>query len=120
VEITLNVVGVPPRHAVIAWQEGTVGGQPLASALPAHHMAAIAGRVSSLWPPGPYALASAAAQIAEGLCSGSRRQFSCFVDSGRGRIAALPVELRRGGIKRVLDPSLTSAERTALETSLGA
>ena len=48
-----------------------------------------------LWPPGPYALASAAARVAEALCSGSRRQYSCFVDVGRGRIAAMPVVLTR-------------------------
>ncbi len=118
VEISLDVFGIPPRHAVIAWHEGTISGQPITGALGAHEIAALSSRVSSLWPPGPYALASAAARVAEGVCVGSRRRDSCFVDTGRGRIAAMPVELQPGGIKRILEPSLSSVERTALETSL--
>lgn len=119
VEITLNVVGVPPKHAVIAWEEATVSGQPLTAVMGAHEIAALTARIPGLWPPGPYALASAAARVAEALCSGSRRQFSCFVDAGRGKIAALPVELRAGGIKRVMHPTLTTLERTALDNALG-
>jgi malate dehydrogenase len=119
-EITLNVYGVPPGHAVAAWQEGSVSGQPLPDVMGAHEIAAIAARIPSLWPPGPYALASAAARVAEALCSGSRRQYCCFVDTGSGRIGAMLVELKPGGIKRVLEPSLTAQERTALDNALGA
>jgi malate dehydrogenase len=118
VEISLDVFGVPPRHAVIAWHEGTISGQPITGALGAHEIAALSSRVGSLWPPGPYALASAATRVAEAVCFGSRRRYSCFVDTGRGRIAAMPVELQPGGIKRVVEPSLSSVERTALETAL--
>ena len=118
VEISLNVVGIPPRNLVIAWQEGSVSGQPLTSVMAAHEIAALSARVPSLWPPGPYALASAAARITEAVCCGSRRQFSCFVDVGRGRITAMPVELKRGGIDRIIEPSLTSQERTALENAI--
>jgi malate dehydrogenase len=118
VEITLNVAGVPPRQAVVAWQEATVSGQPLSSVMAAHDIAGLTARIPTLWPPGPFALASAASRVAEALCHGSRRQHSCFVDAGRGRIAALPVVIGRGGVKRVLEPVLTSAERTLLETSL--
>ena len=117
VEILVTVVGVPPRDAVIAWQEGSVSGQPLPSVMGAHEIAALSARIPSLWPPGPYALASAAARVAEAVCFGSRRQYSCFVDVGRGRVAAMPVELRRGGISRILEPSLTSQERTALDNA---
>jgi malate/lactate dehydrogenase len=83
----------------------------------AHQIAALSARVPTLWPPGPYALASAAARIAEAVCLGSRRQYSCFVDVGRGRIAAMPVELRRGGINRIIEPFLTAQERTALDNA---
>lgn len=118
VEISLDVFGIPPRQAVIAWHEGTISGQPLTSVMGAHQIAALSSRVDGLWPPGPYALASAAARVAEALCVGSRRRYSCFVDAGRGRIAAMPVELQPGGIKRVVEPSLSAVERTALETAL--
>jgi malate dehydrogenase len=117
VEISLSVVGVPPRDVVVAWQEGAIAGQPLTAVMAAHELAALSARVASLWPPGPYALASAAARVAEAVCIGSRRQYSCFVDVGRGRVTAMPVELRRGGIKRIVEPALTSQERTALENA---
>ena len=117
VDISLNVAGLPPRDIVIAWQEGSVAGQPLTSAMAAHDIAALSARVPSLWPPGPYALASAAARVTEAVCLGSRRQFSCFVDVGRGRITAMPVELKAGGINRIIEPSLTAQERTLLENA---
>lgn len=119
VEISLTVVGVPPRQGVVTWQEATVSGQPLPSVMPAHEIAGLTARMAGLWPPGAYALGSAAARVAEALCHGSRRQFSCFVDAGRGTIVAMPVVLGRGGVKQVLQPVLTSAERTLLETALG-
>ena len=117
-EVSLQVLGVPPRNVVVAWQEGTVSGQPLTSVMGAHEIAALSSRIAGLWPPGPYALASAAARVAEALCSGSRRQYSCFVDVGRGRIAAMPVVLTRGGLARIVDPALSAQERTLLENAL--
>ena len=117
VEVSLNVAGVPPRDVVIAWQEGSVSGQPLNQVMAAHDMAALSARVPGLWPPGPYALASAAARVTEAACLGSRRQFSCFVDVGRGKVTAMPVELNRGGIKRIVEPALTAQERTALDNA---
>lgn len=118
VEICLNVFGVPPRHAVVTWHEATVSGQPLTSVMGAHQIAAVAARLPGLWPPGPYALASAGARVAEALCNGSRRQYSCFVDLGRGRVGAVPVELERGGVKRIVEPALTTLEQTSLDTAL--
>jgi malate dehydrogenase len=118
VEVSLDVVGIPPRDLVVAWQEASVSSQPLASVMAAHDIAALSARVPSLWPPGPYALGAAGARVAEALCVGSRRQYSCFVDLGRGRVAAMPVEIERGRIKRVIEPALTRQERTALENAV--
>jgi malate dehydrogenase len=118
VEVSLSVVGVPPKHAVIAWEEASVSGQPLTAAIPPHEIAALSARVTGLWPPGPYALGSATAQVVEALCNGSRRRHSCFVDIGRGRIVAMPVELGPEGVLRIIEPTLTRLERTALENAL--
>lgn len=118
VEITLQVLGVPPRHAVVAWQAATVSGQPLTAVMPAHEIAALTARIPGLWPPGPYALASAAARVAEAVCSGSRRQYSCFVDVGRGRVAAMPVQLKPGGLSRLVEPALSRQERTGLDNAI--
>lgn len=122
VEVQVRVVGVPPHAAVIAWEEATAFGQPLSTLVHPHRLAAISSRLPGLWPPGPLALASAASRVAEAIMHGSRRRFTCFVTMEtaphRGAVVAMPTELGPGGIKRVLDPSLTRGERTQLENGL--
>lgn len=122
VEIQVRVVGVPPHAAVIAWEEASAFGQPVSSLLAPHRLAAISGRLSRLWPPGPYALASAAARVAEAALSGSRRRFTCFVSSddfpNRGAVVAMPVEIGPRGVERVVPPALTRQERTQFENAI--
>lgn len=122
VEVGLRVVGVPPRAAVVAWEEATAYGQPLSSQMAPHAIAGLAARIPGLWPPGPYALASAAARIVEAIALGSRRRFSCFVatEAGplRSAVGSMPVELGPRGIERVLEPALTRQEQTALDNAL--
>jgi malate dehydrogenase len=118
VDVTLRVVGIPPKRAVVAWEEATAFGQPISSQLAAHEIAAIGARIPSLWPPGPYSLGSAAARVVEALAIGTRRRYSCFVSLGRGRIAAMPAELDTRGIRRLLEPSLTRQERTMLDNAI--
>src|SRR5436190_8734625 len=79
VPIALSLVGVPPRNAVVAWEEASVSGQPLAANLPAHVISALNSRIPSLWPPGVYSLASAASRVVEAMIVGSRQRQSCFV-----------------------------------------
>jgi malate dehydrogenase len=120
VEVQVRVVGVPPDATVVAWEEATGFGQPLASVLAPHRIAAISARLPRLWPPGPIVLAAAAARVAEALANGSRRRFSCFVAMAEGsttRVLAMPVELGRGGIARVLRPALTRQEQTRLDNA---
>lgn len=117
-EIALRVVGVPPRSAVVAWEEASAFGQPLAAHIGPHEIAMLTARIPGLWPPGPYALASAASRVIEAMASGSRRRFSCFVTVSRGRVAAMPVELGRDGLLRIIEPSLTSQERTRLDNAI--
>jgi malate dehydrogenase len=122
VEVCLRVVGVPPRHAVVAWEESSAFGQPLSSQMPAHAIAGLSARIPGLWPPGPYALASAAARIVEGIAFGSRRRFSCFVakEAGpiRAAVASMPVEVGPQGVIRILEPALTRQERTWMENAV--
>jgi malate dehydrogenase len=122
VEVTLRVVGVPPHHAVVAWEEATAFGQPLSSELPPHMLAGLAARIPGLWPPGPYALGSAATRVAEAIARGSRRRYSCFIvaDTGpvRAAVIAMPVEVGPQGVSRVLEPALTRLERTGMENAV--
>jgi malate dehydrogenase len=118
VEVTLRVVGVPPRAAVVAWEEATAHGQPLSGELAAHHIAGLSARIPGLWPPGPYALGSAAARVVEAIANGTRRRFSCFVALRPGAVAAMPVALGRAGVLHILEPTLTPQERTRMESAL--
>ena len=86
VDVALRIVGVPPNAAVVAWEEAAASGLPLSSQLPAHQIAMLNSKIRSLWPPGPYALASAASRVVEGLLGRSRRRFSCFVALERGPV----------------------------------
>jgi malate dehydrogenase len=122
-DLSIGIAGVPPRDAVIGWDAATAFRQPIAATLAAHHMAAISARMRALWPPGAYTLASAAARVAEALADGSRRRYTCFaaVDvSGVGRnvVAALPIEIVKGGIGKIIEPALSRHERTAFENGL--
>jgi malate dehydrogenase len=118
VEIGITIVGVPPGATVVAWEAASLSGQPLTSHVPPHEIAALNSRLPGLWPPGPYALASAASRVIEAIVRGSRRRFSCFVTGTRGIVSAMPVELSEDGVRRVVDPVLTRQERTRLENSL--
>lgn len=123
-DLSIGVSGVPPRDAVIGWDAATAYHQPIAAVLAPHHMSAISSRLGALWPPPPYTLASAAARVAEALAHGSRRRYTCFAaldvtDVGRNLVAAVPVEIRKGGISATLSPALSRHERTAFENGLG-
>jgi malate/lactate dehydrogenase len=120
-EMQLRVVGVPPHAAVVAWEEATASGLPMSSLLPPHRLASISARLPRLWPLGPFALASAAARVAEAAALGSRRRYSCFVCVAEGEmpatVLAMPVEIGRTGVVRVLRPSLTRQEQTLLDNA---
>jgi malate dehydrogenase len=122
VEAHLRVLGVPPDAALIAWEEGSALGQPVSAVVPPHRLAGISARLPRLWPPGPFALAAAAARTADAIVNRSRRSFTCFVSIEeppyKGAVVAMPVRLGRGGVERVLQPALTRQERTSLENGL--
>lgn len=121
-EIVLRVVGVPPGRAVVAWEAATASGLPLSGQMPSHLIGSLGERIPGLWPPGPYALASAAARVVEAIVRHGRGRHSCFValDAGASRtaVAAMPVELGREGIRKVVAPMLTPQEQTLLENAL--
>ena len=122
VEVQLRLVGTPPDGVVVGWEEATAAGLPLRTQLPPHLIGALNARVPKLWPPGPLALASAAARGVEAIVNGSRRQFTCYVslDSGpaRNAVAAMPTLLGAGGVVRVLEPVLTRLERTQMDSAI--
>jgi malate dehydrogenase len=122
-DVALTVLGVPPAHTVIPWEEATVGGFALTRLVDEPTRRRLASRVAALWPPGPYALASAATAAIDAIAGRSRRILSCFVgpDTSAGtrtRTAALPVRLHASGIRDVIAPALTVVERVALDNAM--
>ena len=99
-DIALSIAGVPPSQIVVAWDDVTIGGFAATRGLDEPTRRRLVARLPLLWPPGPYALASAAAKVIEALLGRSRRLATCFVapDDAAGvrmRTAALPNGLIR-------------------------
>lgn len=122
-EIALTVLGVPPHHVVIPWEDATVGGFAATRMLDEPARRRLAARVSHLWPPGPIALATAAAQAVAGILGRTRRGLSVFAapDDAVGvksRAGAVPVVLGPAGIERVELPTLSGIDRVALDNAL--
>jgi malate dehydrogenase len=117
-DLSIGIAGVPPRDVAIGWDAATAFNQPISTVLAPHHLAAISSRVPALWPPAHYTLGSAAARVAEALANGSRRRYTCFAAIDGRHVAAVPVEIQKGGIKQTLDPALSRHERTAFENGL--
>lgn len=120
-DVQLLVLGAPPDDAIIAWEEATVFGQPIGALVPPHRLLALSARVPALWPPGPQALASAAARMVEAIVNGSRRRFTGFASmdqaSGKGSVVAVPIELGARGVIRVVSPVLSRQEQTAFDSA---
>jgi malate dehydrogenase len=121
-DVALSVVGVPPDQIVIPWEDASIGGFAATGVLNEPTRRRVDARLPRLWPPGPYALASAAAKVIQAIVGRSRAGASCFVapddSSGqRARAAALPVRIGPHGIDVVL-PELNARDRVALENAL--
>jgi malate dehydrogenase len=122
-DVALTVLGAPPAATVISWEDATIGGFAATNVLDEPQRRRLAAKVAPLWPPGPYALASAAAEAVAAFTGRSRRTLSCFVgpmDVGgrRTRAAALPVRIGRDGVAKVEVPALSANARVALDNAM--
>lgn len=120
-DVALTVLGVPPSHVVIPWEEATIGGFAATRIIDGPSRRRIAATVPALWPPGPYALAAAAVKTIEAIVGGSRRLSNCFVapeKAARTRTSALPVRLGPSGIVDVVVPELSAYDRVALDNAM--
>jgi malate dehydrogenase len=122
-DVAVSLLGVPPDRIVVAWRDASVAGTPLPQVLDAPALDRLRRRLAALWPPGPYALASAARPAIEALIHGSNRRFTCYValdgELGvRGACSALPVRLGQDGIDTYLPPVLDPRERVLFENAV--
>lgn len=122
-DISLAVLGRPPQHVIVPWDEAAIGGRSATQVLSAAQLARLEARVARLWPPGPYTLAAAAARIIQTAITRGPRihmaQVALTRDEGTpGRSAMMPVALQPAGIARLIEPALSNRDRVRYETTL--
>jgi malate dehydrogenase len=122
-DVAVSVLGVPPDHIVVAWEDATANGFGLHRLIGEPERRRLDAGVAALWPPGPYALASAAAKVIDTMLGRSERVVTCFVapddSSGqRARAAALPVRFDRSGVVEVMLPELNGRDRVRLDNAM--
>jgi len=122
-DLALTVTGVPPDHIVVPWEDASAGGFALRRFITEPVQRRLESAIGRVWPPGPYALASAAAKVIDTMLGRSERIVTCFVapdDSAgrRTRTAALPVRLNRSGLIEVVLPELNARDRVRLDNAM--
>jgi malate dehydrogenase len=122
-DVALTVLGVPPSQAVVPWEDAAISGFSAAGLLDERARRRLTALVPALWPPGPYALASAAVSAAEAILGRSHRSITAFVapDDSLGRrfrTGAWPVRLGPSGIVGMEMPELNPHDRIALDNAM--
>jgi malate dehydrogenase len=118
-DVQVAVTGLPPDHLVVAWESASIAGASLADALDRASRARIAARLPRLWPPGPIALAGAAAAVIDAIVQGSHRPCSvCLALEPTPRRALVTTAwFSRTGVVRTALPELSAHERLALDNA---
>ena len=124
-DIVLSVLGRPPHNVIVPWDEASIAGRCATNVLSAAQLARLDARIARLWPPGPYALGSAAARVLRTALTRSPRVHAAQVavtrDEGLpGRSAMMPVTLEPSGIASLVSPSLSTRDRVRFETAMRA
>jgi malate dehydrogenase len=122
-DVSLSVLGRPPQQVIVPWDEGAIGGRSIPKVLSAAQLARLDARVARLWPPGPYALASAATRVIRSAISRGPRLHMAIVAVTReegtpGRSAIMPVTMQPAGIGSIVTPVLSTRDRVRYDTSL--
>jgi len=123
-DVSVAVLGAPPDAFVIPWSEASIGGYALERTVTQVQLRRLEARAARLWPPGPYALGAATAQVVEAILDSARRSFSLLTilegEFGvRNQVAAVPALLAGHGIAHIRTPLLNTRERVQLDTALG-
>ena len=121
-DVAISVLGIPPDRTVVPWEDATIGGLAATSRLDTPTMRRLDARLGPLWPPGPFALAAAAAEAAAAIFGRSHRMLTCFVapdDSNgrRERAVARPIHLGPRGLTVPELPALAPRARVAFNNA---
>jgi len=124
-DVSVSVLGRPSQQVIVPWDEASIAGRTATAVLSAAQLARLDARIARLWPPGPYALATAAARLVRTAFTRSPRVHAALVAVSRdegtaGRSAMMPVTLDAKGIAAIVPPSLSTRDRVRFETAMRA
>ena len=120
--VALSLGGLPPKQLVIGWSASSIDGAPAESRLAPNALATLARRIPAAWPPGPFALATAAAVVLARLEDAGPAFLPAIVAApAQGHRAALAaVRVGPSGILAAAEPALSPFERIALDNAIAA
>jgi len=121
-DVAVSVIGNPPAHTIVPWNDASIGGYQLTRLIDEPARRRLDARIAAMWPPGPNALAAAAAKAIDAITGRSRTVLSCFVapdqaDAERARVAALPVKLGPRGVDRTVLPPLSVVDQVRMDVA---
>jgi malate/lactate dehydrogenase len=121
-EISVSVVGRPPSHIIVPWEDASIGGRRATEVLAPPALTRLDARLARIWPPGPLTLAAAAARVVGAIATRRRTTFMLFVAGadGHGRGAMLPARVSPHGVGQIVAPTLSTRDRVRLESALAA
>jgi malate dehydrogenase len=124
-DLRVAVTGALPERPVVLWTSATAGASPLGARLTPSDRARIGSMIPFLWPPGPYALASAACRVAEAIATSARGELLVWAHLDgelgvTGEVMAVPARVSARGIDRISEGAFSGAERDELVRSAAA
>jgi malate/lactate dehydrogenase len=122
-DLSLLVLGRPPRDVIVPWDTASIGGRRAIDVLSPPAITRLDHQAARLWPPGPMSLASAAARVIRSMITRAPTTHVLEValtrDEHAGASAAmLPARVCPSGLLRVDRPPLSSRDRVRLESTL--
>jgi hypothetical protein len=118
--VALGLAGLPPSRLVIGWSASWIDGVPAETRLGPGVLAAAARRLTAAWPPGPFALATAAAVLLEHIDDAGPASLPAIVAApAQGHRAAIAlVRVGPSGVLHAAEPALSPYERIALDNAI--
>ena len=118
--VSLALAGLPPSRLVVGWSASSIEGAPAETRLAPGALAAATRHLTAAWPPGPFALATAAAVLLEHLDEASPAPLPAMVATpAQGHRAAIAlVRLGPSGVLQAAEPVLSPYERIALDNAI--
>lgn len=118
--VALGLTGLPPGRLVVGWSASSIEGAPAEMRLAPGGIANATRRITAAWPPGPFALAAAAAVLLEHLDDARAAALPAIVATpAHGHRATIAlVRLGRSGVLHAAEPALSPYERIALDNAI--